>query len=137
MNANYVCINGGRYDGYNEDGERYSLPISNGDKVKIDFDLAPYNPYIGGSTISFQRLGDNYNGDKYARICTERSTIYIEQGNILYSFRPIVHKHLAAKLCENVEELNKFLKILPIDSFRDVKDCKTAWLVIYIDNGDD
>ena len=43
-NANYICINGGRYDGYNEDGERYSLPISNGDKVKIDFDLRSFTP---------------------------------------------------------------------------------------------
>lgn len=137
MNANYVCINGGRYEGYNENGERFSLPISDGDKVKIDFDLMPYNPYIGGSTICFQRLDDNYNGDRYARIRTERSTIYIKQGDILYSFRPIVHKHLAAKLCEDVDKLNDFLKTLSIDSFRDVKDCKTAWLVIYIDNGDD
>ena len=137
MNANYICINSGRYDGYNENGERYSLPISDGDKVKIDFDLMPYTPYIGGSTICFQRLDDNYNGDRYARIRTERSTIYIKQGDILYSFRPIVHKHLAAKLCEDVDKLNDFLKTLPIDSFRDVKDCKTAWLVIYIDNGDD
>ena len=137
MNANYVCINGGRYDGYNEDGERYSLPIGKDDKVKIDFDLTPYNPYIGGSTICFQRLDDSYNGDKYARICTECSTIYVKQDNIDKSFRPIVHKHLAAKLCEDVDKLNEFLKTLPIDSFRDVKDCKTAWLVIYIDNGDD
>lgn len=135
--ANYVCINGGRYEGYNENGERFSLPISDGDKVKIDFDLMPYNPYIGGSTICFQRLDDNYNSDRYARIRTERSTIYIKQGDILYSFRPIVHKHLAAKLCEDVDKLNDFLKTLSIDSFRDVKDCKTAWLVIYIDNGDD
>ena len=137
MNANYICINGGKYDGYNENGERFALLISDGDKVKIDFDFMAYNPYIGGSAISFQRLGDNYNGDKYARIRTERSTIYVEQGNILYSFRPIVHKHLATKLCENIDELNMFLGTLPIDSFRDVKDCKTAWLVIYIDNGDD
>ena len=137
MNANYVCINSGRYDGYNGNGERFSLPISNGDKVKIDFDLTPYNPYIGGSMISFQRLGDNHNVDKYARICTERSTIYIKQDNIDKSFRPIVHKHLAAKLCEDVDKLNEFLKTLPIDSLKDVKDCKTAWLVIYIDNGDD
>ena len=134
---NYVCINGGRHDGYNEDGERYSLPIGKDDKVKIDFDLTPYNPYIGGSTICFQRLDNNYNGDKYARICTGRSTIYVKQDNIDKSFRPIVHKHLAAKLCEDVDKLNEFLKTLPIDSFRDVKDCKTAWLVIYIDNGDD
>ena len=140
--ANYICIKGGRYDGYNENGERFSLPISDSDKVKIDFDLTPYNPYIGSPKISFQRLGDNYNGDnyngdKYARICTERSIIYIEQGNISKSFRPIVHKHLAAKLCEDVDKLNEFLKTLPIDSLKDVKDCKTAWLVIYIDNGDD
>ena len=134
---NYICIKGGRYDGYNENGEMYALPISNGDKVKIDFDLTPYNPYIGGSTISFQRLGDNYNDDKYARICIERSTIYIKQDNIDKYFRPIVHKHLAAKLCDNFDELNKFLETLPIDSLKDVKDCKTAWLVIYIDNGDD
>ena len=136
-NANYICINGGMYEGYNEDGERYSLPISNGDKVKIDFDLMPYNPYISGSTISFQRLGDNYNGERYACIRTERSSIYIKQGNILYSFRRIVHKHLAAKLCEDVDKLNKFLKTLSIDSLKDVKDCRTAWLVIYIDNRDD
>lgn len=137
MDANYVCIKGGRYDGYNENGKRYALPINIGDKVKIDFDLTPYNPYIGGSTICFQRLDDSYNGDKYARICTERSTIYVKQDNIDKFFRPIVHKHLAAKLCEDVDKLNEFLKTLPIDSLKDVKDCKTAWLVIYIDNGDD
>lgn len=137
MNANYICINGGRYEGYNENGKRYAPLISIGDKVEIDFNLMPYNPYIGGSTIAFQRLSDNYNGDEYARICTERSTIYIKQDNIDRCFRPIVHKHLAAKLCKDINELNKFLETLPIDSFRDVKDCKTAWLVIYIDNGDD
>ena len=138
MNANYVCINGGRYDGYNEDGERFSLPISEGDKVEIYFNLAPYNPYIGGSVISFQRVSDSYNGDKYVHIYTERSSIYIKQDDSIdKSFRLIVHKHLAAKLCEDVDKLNDFLKTLPINSFRDVKDCKTAWLVIYIDNGDD
>lgn len=137
MNANYVCTSGGRYDGYDENGERFALPISEGDKVKIDFDFMAYNPYIGDSAISFQRLGDNYNGDKYARIRTERSTIYIEQGNILYSFRPIVHKHLAAKICEDIVKLNNFLETLPIDSLKDVKGYETSWLVIYIDNGDD
>lgn len=134
---NYVCISGGRYDGYNEDGKPFSLPISDGDKVEINFDLMPYNPYIGDSTISFQRLSDSYDGEKYARICTERSTIYIKQNNIDKYFRPIIHKHLTAKLCKDIDELNKFLETLPIDSFRDVKDCKTSWLVIYIDNGDD
>ena len=137
MNANYICINSGRYEGYSENKEIYALPISNGDKVEINFDMMPYNPYIGGSTISFQRLGDSYDGDKYTRICTERSIIYIKQDNIDKYFRPIVHKHLATKLCKDINELNKFLETLPIDSLKDVKDCKTAWLVIYIDNGDD
>ena len=136
-NVNYVCTNSGWYEGYNEDGERFSLLINNDDKVKVDFDLMPYHPYIGSSTISFQKLSDYYNGDKYARICTEHSTIYIKQDNIDKYFRPIVHKHLAAKLCEDVDKLNEFLKTLPINSLKDVKDCKTAWLVIYIDNGDD
>lgn len=135
--ANYICIIGGRYEGYNENGERFSLPISSGDKVKIDFNLTLYNPYIGGSRICFQRLGDNYNGDKYARICTERSTVYIKQDNIDKCFRPIIPKHFAVKLCENVDELNEFLKTLSIDSLKDVKDCKTSWLVIYVDKGDD
>lgn len=96
-----------------------------------------YNPYIGGSVISFQTLGDNYNGERYARICTERSTIYIKQDNIDKCFRPIVHKHLAAKLCEDVVKLNNFLETLPIDSLKDVKGYETSWLVVYIDNGDD
>lgn len=137
MDVNYVCINGCRYDGYNGNGERFALPISCGDKVKIDFDWMAYKPYIGGSTISFQGLVDNYDGDKYARICTERSIIYIRQDNIDKCFRPIVHKHLAAKLCEDIDKLNAFLKDLPIDSLKDIKDRETSWLVVYIDNGDD
>lgn len=31
---NYICISGGRYDGYNENDERFALSINNGDKVK-------------------------------------------------------------------------------------------------------
>jgi hypothetical protein len=136
-NVNYVCTNGGRYEGYNENGERFSLLINIGDMVKIDFDLTPYNPYADVSTISFQKLSGCCNGDMYARVCTEHSVIYIKQNNIDKYFRPIIHKHLAAKLCEDVDKLNEFLKTLPIDSLKDVKDCKTSWLVIYVDQGDD
>ena len=136
-NVNYVCTNGGRYEGYNENGERFSLLINIGDIVKIDFDLTPHDPYACGSIISSQKLSGYCNGDMYARICTERSVIYIKQDNIYKHFRPIVHKHLAAKLCKNVDDLNEFLKTLPIDSLKDVKDCKTSWLVIYVDKGDD
>ena len=139
---NYVCMNGGRYCGRDDKGKLIEQFISRGNKVYLEFNFGFVNiDYENSCEMRPHYINSNIpNVEKFCRcvIDDDRGTvIYLKQENILNSFRPIVHKHPAAKLCEDVDKLNEFLKTLPINSLRDVKDCKKSWLVIYIDNGDD
>lgn len=136
---NYVCMNSGKYAGRDDNGKPIEIFISIGEKVHLDFNLGFISIDYGKEfQLRPNHVGKDFPCDRFCKCDTENSGyIYLPQDNIPNWFRPIIHKHLAAKLCENVEKLNEFLKTLPINSFIDVRDCKTAWLIIYIDYGDD
>lgn len=137
--VNYVCMNSGRYAGRDDNGKLTEMFISGGEKVRLDFNLGFISMnYKDPCELRPRYVSKDTQCDKFCEcIVEERGHIYLLQENVLNWFRPIIHKHFAAKLCEDVDKLNKFLETLPINSFKDVKDCKTSWLVIYIDNGDD
>ena len=59
------------------------------------------------------------------------------QENILNLFRPIIHKHLATVAFETVEKMNEWLIDKSVNSINDIKIGPKAFLVMYIDNGDD
>ena len=76
----------------------------------------------------YYRLDENYYGDY----------LYIDKVTVEKYFRPIEHKHLAAMECSNMDSLNAFLKTLPIDNLKDVKELNNGnFLVIYVDMGDE
>lgn len=136
---NYICIKGGTYCGRADNGKPTEMFISGGGKVHLDFNLGFISMNYGDPCeLRPHYVSKDTQCDKFCACTVEnRGHIYLPQENIFNLFRPIIHKHLAAKLCKNVDDLNEFLKTLPINSLKDVKDCKTSWLVIYVDKGDD
>lgn len=138
---NYVCLLGGKYVGRDNKGKFTEKYISCGDKVYLEFNLGFINMnYDNPCEIRPHRINsDSPHVEKFCRCAIDdRGTeIYLEQENILKSFRPIVHKHIATMTFENTKEMNKWLIDKPVNSIKDIKIGPKAFLVMYIDNGDD
>lgn len=138
-NVNYICINSGNYLGRDNKGKFIEQYISCGDKVYLEFNLEfvnGYNPCV----IRPHHINDNFSYiEKFCRCVIDDSgtEIYLKQENILKSFRPIIHKHIATVVFKTVEEMNKWLINKPVNSIKDIKICHKTFLVMYIDNGDD
>lgn len=144
----FVCIDGGKYlikDRNNQFVEHY---FSKGDKV--DFSGA-YGYFSSDPCDIEHRLSTWHSLSQEQIDNTSPENVYYEfdesyYGDLKYiskttverSFRPIVHKHLAAMECSNIDSLNAFLKTLPIDNLKDVKELNNGnFLVIYVDMGDE
>lgn len=136
---NYVCIKGGNYCGRDNKGKLTEMFISSGEKVCLDFDLGfVCMNYKEPCELRPYYVDKNFQGDRFCE-CTvkDKGHIYLLQENILNSFRPIIHKHLATVAFEKVEEMNNWLIDKPVNSIKDIKVGPKAFLVMYIDNGDD
>ncbi len=138
-NVNYICINSGNYLGRNDEGKFIERYISCGDKVYLEFNLG----FVTDNNLCNVRPhcinGDFSYAEKFCRCVIDDSgtEIYLKQENILNSFRPIVHKHIATVVFKTVDEMNKWLIDKPVNSIKDIKICHKTFLVMYIDNGDD
>ena len=75
----------------------------------------------------FYELNEDYYGEY----------LYVDKVAVNRFFRPIVHKHLTTTLFTKEGEMNEFLATLKIDCLKDIKIGNNAYLVIYIDMGDD
>ena len=82
---------------------------------------------INDDTKLYYQLDENYYGDY----------LYVDKSIVTDYFRPIVHKHLSTKLFTEEDKMNDFLATLKIDCLKDIKIGNNAYLVIYIDMGDD
>lgn len=136
---NYICMNGGNYQGRDDNGKLIAMFISGGEKVHLDFNLA----FICMNHKDLCELRPHYVSEdtQYDKFCEcdieDKGHIYLPQENILNWFRPIIHKHLATVAFEKVEEMNNWLIDKPVNSVKDIKIGHKAFLVMYIDNGDD
>lgn len=136
---NYVCVNGGKYQGRDDDGKLTEMFISGGEKVHLDFNLGFISmDYEHPCELRPHHVGKDFSCDKFCECdIVDKGHIYLPQENVLNWFRPIVHKHIATVAFEKVEEMNKWLIDKPINSIKDIKIGGKAFLVMYIDNGDD
>ncbi len=143
---NYVCKNSGRFTVRNEDNEIITDYFTEGDKVDISNEFYSYYsenprrehptwrklyPQQVDMTDDDTKLFCQYNKDYYG------DYLYIDKQTVQNHFRPIVHKHLNTKLFAREDKMNEFLATLKIDCLKDIKIGKNAYLVIYIDMGDD
>ena len=129
-----------------DDGQFIAKSFAKGDKVDLQgfFGFYSDNPTLSDNkywhSLSQQQIDNvepenvyyEFNQDYYG------DYLYIDKVSVDKNFRPIVHKHLAVMECDNIESLNIFLKTLPIDNLKDVKELSNGnFLVIYVDNGDE
>ena len=141
-NMNYICINSGNYLGMDNKGKFIKQYISCKTKVYLEFNFGFVN--INNDNPCNLRP-HHINGDfpyyveKFCRCVIDDSgtEIYLKQENILNSFRPIIHKHIATVVFKTVEEMNKWLIDKPVNSIKDIKIGRKTFIVMYIDNGDD
>lgn len=136
---NYVCMNGGNYHGRDYEEKPTEMFISGGEKVHLDFNLGFINmDYREPCKLRPHYVGKDVQCDRFCKCGTgDKGDIYLLQENIFNSFRPIIHKHIATVAFEKVEEMNNWLIDKPVNSIKDIKVGPKAFLVMYIDNGDD
>lgn len=138
---NYVCLLGGIYCGKDNKGKFIERHISCEDKVYLEFNYCFTNmDYNNPCDIRPLRINRNVsNVEKFCKCVTDDggTEIYFKQENILHSFRPIIHKHLVTIAFDTVKKMNEWLIDKPVNSIKDIKIGHKAFLVIYIDNGDD
>lgn len=138
-NVNYICINSGNYSGRDDKGKFIEQYISCGNKVYLKFNFGFINDDNLCNVRPHHINGDFPHIEKFCKcVIDDRGTeIYLKQENILNSFRPIIHKHIATVVFKTVEGMNKWLIDKPVNSIKDIKIGDKAFLVMYIDNGDD
>ena len=142
---NYVCLLGGKYLGRDDKGKFIEQYIPCGNKVYLQFNIGFVNiDYNNPCELRPHCINNDFpHVEKFCRCVIDDSgtEIYLKQENILNSFRPIIHKHIATIVFDTVEEMNKWLIDKPVNSIKDIKiNCKVfavMYLVTYIDNGDD
>lgn len=136
---NYVCIKGGNYCGRADNGKPTDRFISGGEKVHLDFNLGFIcMNYAEPCELRPHYVDKDVQCDRFCECdIKDKGHIYLPQENILNSFRPIIHKHIATAAFETVEKMNEWLIDKPVNSIKDIKIGSKAFLVMYIDNGDD
>ena len=129
-----------------ENGEFIPKTFAKGEKVSLD---SFYGFYSDNPTLPDNKYWHRLTQEQIERVEPENifyeldesyygDYLYIDKGAVERSFRPIVHKHLAAMECSNMDSLNYFLKTLPVDNLKDVKELSNGnFLVIYVDTGDE
>ena len=140
-NVNYICINGGKYLGRDDKGKFIERYISCGNKVYLEFNLGFVNiDNDNPCNLRPHHINDDFSYvEKFCRCVIDDcgTEIYLKQENILNSFRPIIHKHIATVVFKTVEEMNKWLIDKPVNSIKDIKIGRKTFLVMYIDSGDE
>lgn len=136
---NYICIKGGKYCGRADNGKPTERFISCGEKVHLDFNLGFINmDYKESCELRPHYVSKDFSCDRFCKCTMEnKGHVYLPQENILNSFRPIIHKHIATVVFKTVEEMNKWLINKPVNSIKDIKISSNIFLVMYVDNGDE